>query len=285
MLRAEHLLKEAKELFIGVGLRSEHYPFFEKPIEENQHCLKWFEIISENYIDSYGRPRDILNLVRENNPISMHGVSLSIASHEGLNFDYLEKLKQLIKEVDPFLVSDHLCWTGSAHANLHNLLPFAYNEANLSMVSERIDQVQNSLGREMAIENLSAYFDYKESTFTEWDFIKELAKKSGCKLLLDINNIYVNSQNHDFDAKTYLDTIPLDQVAEIHLAGFSDMGDFLFDTHSKPVYPAVWDLFEHVIEKKSDIPVLIEWDEDIPDFRVLEDEAKKAIKIWEKFHG
>ncbi|MBP9674858.1 MAG: DUF692 domain-containing protein [Bacteriovoracaceae bacterium] len=272
-----------KNCHIGVGLRSCHYPYLEqKPATQ----VKWFEAISENYMDSFGRPRKILELIRADYPISLHGVSLSIGRlGEDLNFSYLEKLKNLIEIIDPFLISDHLCWTGASKANLHNLLPLSYDKETLNYVCERIQRVQDFLQRSILIENLSAYFDFKTSTYTEWDFLRKVAERSGCKLLLDINNIYVNAQNHKFDANIYLGAIPSSLVGEIHLAGFSDMGDYLFDTHSKPVYPEVWNLFSSYIQKSADIPILIEWDEDIPAFEILEAEGMKAKEIWEKYHA
>lgn len=267
---------------IGLGLRKEHYSFLEK--KPKIHA-RWFEVISENHLNSKGRPWQILEIMRRDFPLAFHGVSLSIASFAPLNFNYLEKLNEMIKSFDPFLVSDHLCFTGLPGANIHNLLPFPFNDQMLDHLIERIDQVQNFLGRKIALENLSAYIDFRESKYKEWEFIAKLLKHSDCNLLLDINNVYVNSQNHKFDPKIYIDAIPKDKVAEIHLAGFSDMGDFLFDTHSKPVYPEVWDLFSYAIKDLKNVPVLVEWDEDIPEYNVLEAEALKAKKIWEGYHA
>jgi uncharacterized protein len=273
-------MKKLQSNSIGLGLRTEHYSYVEENLDEIE--LDWFEVISENHFNSQGRPLDILDIVSEKFPISLHGVSMSIAAHENINIDYLNSLNMLIERYKPTIVSDHLCWTGNNKSNLHNLLPFAYNKQNLEHLSNKIDQVQTYLKREISFENLSAYFNYKASTMTEWEFIEQLAKGSGCKLLLDINNIYVNSVNHGFNARLFIDSIPFDKITHIHLAGFSDYEDFLFDSHSKPVYPEVWELYQYTIESKGCIPTLIEWDEDIPEFNILLDEAKKAKAIMDK---
>jgi uncharacterized protein len=261
---------------VGVGLRHTHFPYLS---ENTPSKIGWFEIITENFFQTRGRPFQILEKVRNDFPISMHGVSLSIGAKEELNLDYLKKVKELIDIIDPIMISDHLCWTGQAHRNLHNLLPLPYNEEGLNHVVSRIQKVQDYYQRPIAIENLSAYFTLKNSTYTEWEFLKEVAQRSGSSILLDINNIYVNSVNQEFDPKVYLDHIPMHLVSEIHLAGFSDMGTHLFDTHSMPVYPEVWELYRYKIAEKTSTPTLIEWDEDIPEFPILEAEAIKASTI------
>lgn len=257
----------------GVGLRHQHFPYL---IENPQTSVDWFEVISENFMKTRGYPFEVLQKIRKDYPISLHGVSMSIGSYSDLDKNYLNELKELIKEIDPFLVSDHLCFTGLKENNLHNLLPLPYNDETLDFLIPRINYVQDFLQREIAIENLSAYFSLNTSDYTEWDFLNTLSKKSGCKILLDINNIYVNSVNQKFDAYKYLDAIDDKNVAEIHLAGFSDMGNFLFDTHSTFVHNDVWQLYNYKTKTCSHAPTLIEWDEDIPDFNVLEDEMKKA---------
>lgn len=260
----------------GVGLRSTHFSFLEtKP----QIFAGWFEIISENFFRSRGRTREILEKLRSDYPISCHGVSLSIASHEDFDWNYLRDLKSFFLEIDPILISDHLCFTGLRENNLHNLLPFAYNAENLNHLSSRIDQVQNFFGRKMGFENLSAYFDYKNSTMTEWDFINELTKKTDCNLLLDLNNIFVNSHNQGFKTDDFLKVIPFDRIQQIHMAGFSERENFYFDTHSNPVYPELIELYKKVLAVKNDIPVLYEWDEDIPEFSVLEDQIKILSQV------
>lgn len=265
----------------GLGLRSPHYSYLEtSPVT----TAGWFEVISENYFRTEGRPRKILEKLREDYQIACHGVSLSIASYEDFDLNYLRDIKKFYHEIEPFQVSDHLCFTGFKKNNLHNLLPFAYNQENLQHLKERIDFAQNFLGCPIAWENLSAYFDYNNSTMTEWDFIKELALRTDCELLLDLNNIYVNSYNHQFDPHLFIEAIPFDRVKEIHMAGYSEHDGFYFDTHSKPLYPELLNLYKKVLTIKSDIPTLYEWDEDIPHFNILEDQLKTLESIW-KIHN
>ena len=265
---------------MGLGLRSPHYNFLEtKP----STTVGWFEVISENFFRTRGHPFKILEKIREDYPISCHGVSLSIGSYEEIDWQYLHDLKKFYQEIDPFLVSDHLCFTGLKNNNLHNLLPFAYNLENLNHIKERIDCVQNFLGRTLALENLSAYFDYKNSTMTEWDFISELTKTTQCDLLLDLNNLYVNSFNHMFNPNDFINTINFDRVKEIHLAGFSNQDGFYFDTHSNPLYPELIELYKLVLKIKNDIPVLFEWDECIPSFTILEQQIIEIRSVWENY--
>jgi hypothetical protein len=262
----------------GLGLRAPHYQFL---ITKPKTTVGWFEIISENFFKTKGRPRKILESIREDYPISCHGVSLSIGSYEDFDWQYLKDMKAFYQEIEPFQVSDHLCFTGLSNNVLHNLLPIAFNIENLNHLKERIDCVQNYLGRTLAFENLSAYFDYKNSTMSEWDFINELTKACQCDLLLDLNNIYVNSQNLAFDPTVYLEAINLDRVKEIHMAGFSTHNGFCFDTHSHPLYPELIKLYQWVLEKKSDIPVLFEWDDCIPEFQILEQQIIELREVWE----
>lgn len=258
---------------IGVGLRHKHFPFFENGGKSN---VDFFEIISENFMNTKGRPFEILNKLRQDFPVCMHGVSLSIAGVDDFSQDYLMKLKELEKTISPFVVSDHLCFTGVDGNNLHNLLPFSYTEKNLNRISERIKFVQNYLNRQMIFENLSAYFSLKDSEMSESEFLNRLCENTGCGILLDVNNLYVNSINQKFDPNIWLSKINFSNVKQIHLAGFTDFGDYLFDTHSNPVHQNVWSLYKDVIKKNIEIPVLIEWDENIPEFEILEEEAMKA---------
>jgi uncharacterized protein (UPF0276 family) len=270
----------------GIGLRHQHFSHLMNVLETKSSTIKvdWFEGITENFFDTEGRPLKVLERIRRDFPIGLHGVSLSIGSSEDLNMEYLKKVKRLYDRIDPMVTSDHLCWTGHKDRNLHNLLPIPYNDETLSYLVQRIQKVQDYLGRPLAIENLSAYFDLNNSTYKEWDFLCLLAQKSGCKILLDINNIFVNSVNHKFDPLIYVQSIPNELVSEIHLAGFTDMGTHLFDTHSCPVWPAVWDLFQTKIRTGLEVPVLVEWDEDIPDFEIVENEAMKAKSLCEANH-
>jgi uncharacterized protein (UPF0276 family) len=227
----------------------------------------------------------MLELIREDYPVALHGVSLSIASSEGLRQNYLDNLRDLVKRIDPFIISDHLCWTGLQQQNLHDLLPIPFTDEALNLIVDHVDQVQTCLGRQILLENVSTYLRVPEADWAEWDFLNELANRSGCRLLLDLNNLYVNAKNHQFDPYIFLEAIPTHVIGQIHLAGYTDMGTHLFDTHSKPVYPEVWDLFSSLIARAPEVPVLIEWDEDIPEFPQLEEEALKAAQIWRYHHG
>ncbi len=265
-----------------MGLRPTHYLYLE---ERPSTTVTWFEAISENYMDSEGRPLDMLEFMRQDFPVALHGVSLSIASADGVQPGYLQKLKRLKERIEPFIISDHLCWTGIRQANLHDLLPMPFTDEALSVVRDNVDRVQTTLGTQILLENVSTYMSFPESSYTEWEFLTRVAQESGCRILFDLNNLYVNARNHHFDLMTYLNAVPTELIGQIHLAGYTDMGSYLFDTHSKPVYPEVWDLFLRMIEHIPDAPVLIEWDDDIPEFQRLEEEAKKAAQIWESHHA
>ncbi len=267
---------------IGVGLRPTHYPYLERRPSTR---IRWFEAISENYMDSEGRPLDMLELIRRDYPVALHGVSLSIASAEGIRPQYLTRLKALKERIDPFIVSDHLCWTGTHASNLHDLLPFPFTQEALQVILDNVDHVQTTLGSSILLENVSTYLQLDEPDFTEWEFLALVAQRSGCRILLDVNNLYVNARNLRFDPMVYVNSLRLDLIGQIHLAGFTDLGTHLFDTHSRPVYPEVWELFTHIIARLADVPVLIEWDADIPEFPILEQEADKADRIWVQCHG
>ena len=264
--------------FVGVGLRPLHYPFI---LEHWPEEIDWFEAISENYMDTRGRPRTILRKVRERYPVALHGVSMSIASAHGVDRDYLRRLRELADEIQPFLVSDHLCWTGTPGNNLHDLLPFPYTEEFLKVVEQNVLRVQDVLGRSMVFENVSSYLSFPDSEMTEHAFLIELCQRTGCRMLLDVNNAWVNACNHAFEAEIFLDAVPQELIAQIHLAGPTDYGDFLFDTHSGEVPEKVWNLFKHLAPKLKNVPVLIEWDENIPDFPILALEASRARGLLE----
>jgi len=264
---------------IGVGLRTVHFPHL---LGKPKTALRWFEAISENYMDSQGRPLTVLESMRRDYPIALHGVSMSIGSVEGFRPGYLQRLKALADRIEPFVMSDHLCWTGTAQGNLHDLLPLPYTQEALDLVVGRIQQAQDFLKRPFLIENVSTYLTFPQSTYTEWDFLVEAARRSGCRILLDVNNVYVNAVNHGFDARTFLDKVPTELIGQVHLAGFTDMGTHLFDTHSRPVADPVWELFGHVAGRLGQTPVMIEWDEDVPEFPVLEAQAMKAAQIWKE---
>lgn len=261
---------------VGVGLRSVHFP---RLLERPRTPVRWFEAISENYMDSFGRPLEVLKKIREDHPVALHGVSLSIGGVEGPRPAYLKNLKRLIGAINPMLVTDHLCFTGAHASNVHDLLPLPYTEEAIKTVVSNVSKVQEFLGRSIALENVSSYLTYKASEMKEEDFLVAIAKRSGCKILLDVNNVYVSATNHGFKAEDYVDAIPSEMIAQLHLGGYSDMGTFLFDTHSRAPTDPVWELYRRVIRRVPAVPVLIEWDEAIPDWEGLEAQAVKAIGI------
>ena len=262
----------------GIGLRLDHFD----EIDEQQPNIPWFEILSDNYLIEGTKQRDYLYQFRENYPITFHGVGLSIGSTEPLNMDFLKSLKKLKNEVQPAWISDHLCWTSAHGVVTHDLIPLPYTESVVDHIVGRITQVQDFLGEQIVIENVSSYLQFKTTDMTEWDFINEVTRKSDCKLLLDINNIYVSSRNHQFNADQYLYAMPAERVAEMHLAGYEDRGTHLLDTHSRPVTDPVWELFTKAVKHLGDVPVLIEWDSDIPSLQRVIDEADKAKAIQQK---
>ena len=247
--------------------------------------MDWFEALSENFMDSGGRPIQILEAVRRRYPVALHGVSLSIGSSDTLNRGYLERLKALADRIDPVIVSDHLCWTSVDGENLHDLLPLPLTEEAVRHVASRVEQVQEFLGRRILLENVSTYVTYQHSTMPEWEFLREIAERSGCGILLDLNNIYVNAYNHQFDPSEYLDHIPGELVGQFHLAGHTDMGSYLFDTHSTPVIDAVWEMYRAALTRWGAVTTLIEWDEDIPPFPRLAEESDKARAIYVQVLG
>jgi uncharacterized protein (UPF0276 family) len=258
-----------------VGLRTEHYDV----ITQEWPRTDWFEAISENFMDSGGRPLRILEEVRRRYPVALHGVSLSIGSADPLNPRYLARLSALVDRIDPAIVSDHLCWTGVDGENLHDLLPLPFTEEAIRHVAGRVEQVQGFLKRRILLENISAYVTFRHSTMPEWEFLAAVAERSGCGILLDLNNLYVNAYNHQFDPHEYLRHIPGELVGQFHLAGHTDPGGYLFDTHSRPIIDAVWDLYREALAQWGPVATLIEWDEDIPPFPRLAEEAEKARAI------
>lgn len=259
----------------GVGLRTQHFPH----VWDGSARVDWFEVISENFMIQGGRPVAVLERARGLAPIVLHGVSLSIGSTDALNEDYLGALRALIARVEPAWVSDHLCWGSFGGHYAHDLLPLPYTEEALCHVVERVRVVQDRLGRQILIENVSSYLTYGHSVLTEWEFLSEVAARADCGLLLDVNNIYVSAVNHGFDPLTYLSGVPVGRVGQIHLAGHSDMGTHLLDTHSGPVSARVWDLYRAAVQRFGRVSTLIEWDEDVPPFEVLVAEAERARAI------
>jgi len=256
----------------GLGLRPQHY----NEILDGARRVDWFEAISENYMGPGGKPLHYVERVRAEYPLVLHGVSLSIGTTDPLNMDYLDGLKALAGRLQPMWMSDHLCWTGAHGRNMHDLLPLPYTEEALAHVAERVQRVQEHLGRELVLENVSSYVEFAHSTMTEWDFIAELAKRTGCGLLLDVNNIYVSAFNHGFDAQDFLSGIPKDRVRQIHLAGHSNMGTHIIDTHDAPVVDPVWRLYADALRRFGPVPTMIERDDNIPPFAELVEELDKA---------
>ncbi|MDE2490537.1 MAG: DUF692 domain-containing protein [Elusimicrobia bacterium] len=269
----------ADAAFVGVGLRSAHYP---RLLERPRTKVRWFEAISENYMGSEGRPLEVLLKMREDYPVALHGVSLSVGGVEGPRPGYLERLRRLIDRVDPLLVTDHLCFTGAHASNVHDLLPLPYTEEALKTVARNVARTQEALGRTIALENVSSYLAYRESEMSEREFLVEAARRSGCRILLDVNNAYVSAKNHGFSAEEYVDGVPAELVAQIHLGGYTDMGKFLFDTHSRAPTEPVWELYRRAIARLPGTPVLIEWDEDVPEWETLEAQAVRAARIAEE---
>jgi len=244
----------------GLGLRPDHYRDFlagPQPVD-------WLEIISENYMVPGGKPLAMLDTIRADYSVVMHGVSLSIGSDEPLDRDYLAQLKALEQRVEPLWISDHLCWTGINAHNSHDLLPLPYDAPALDCVVDNILRVQDYLGRRILIENPSSYVTFRSSDRSEWDFIAEMAERADCLLLLDVNNIYVSARNHGFDPHDYLAALPADRIQQVHLAGHSDMGDTVIDTHDAAVCDAVWDLYSRAIGLFGPVATMIERDDDIP---------------------
>ncbi|WP_027856739.1 MNIO family bufferin maturase [Marinobacterium jannaschii] len=260
---------------VGLGLRSCHY----QHILSHKPRVPWFEVMTDNYMGAGGQPHQYLEQIRQRYPVTFHGVGLSLGSAAPLNKEYLHRLKELVDIYQPAWVSEHLCWCASDEYNSHELLPLPYTELCARHLAERIDQVQNCLGQRLVVENLSSYVTFAESEMSEWEFVSLICQLADCDLLLDVNNVYVSATNHGFSAADYISGVPAKRVREIHLAGFEDQGDLLLDSHSRPVYDAVWDLYRQALERVGPVPTLIEWDNDIPGFEVLEAEAEKARAI------
>ena len=261
----------------GLGLRKEHY----ETVLAERPDIDWFEIISENYMVDGGKPLHYLDRIREHYPMVMHGVSMSIGSTEPLNKDYLKKLKTLIQRVEPAWFSDHLCWTGVEGINLHDLMPMPYTEEAIQHVVERVSQVQDYMGRQMLLENVSSYVSYGESQISEWEFLREIAERADCHILLDINNIFVSAFNHNFDPLTYLQAIPVDRVYQFHLAGHTQQEDIIIDTHDQPICDPVFELYDSAVQRFGRVSTMIERDDNIPPLDELLEELNQVRNIAE----
>jgi uncharacterized protein len=262
----------------GVGLRKEHFG----TILQERPEVAFFEAISENFMIDGGRPLQVLERVRRDYPVALHGVSMSLGSAEPVNPEYLRGLKRLVDRVSPAIVSDHLCWTGLGGHNSHDLLPVPRTEEAASLAAEKIRQVQNFLGRRILVENISTYIEHAASRLSEGDFLAAVADRADCGILLDVNNLYVNARNHGLDPERFLDWIPEGRVGQIHLAGHEDHGDLVIDTHDHPVCDPVWDLYRKAIARFGPVPTLIEWDAKVPAFDVVLAEARRAENVQRK---
>ena len=264
-------------LGFGLGLRTEHYD----AILSDKPPIDWLEIISENYMVDGGKPLHYLDRFRALYPMVMHGVSLSIGSCDPLDVDYLKRLKALAERVQPRWISDHLCWTGVAGKNLHDLMPLPYTEEAVHHVAGRVRQVQDYLGRQILLENVSSYVTYTQSAMTEWEFLSAIAEAADCLILLDVNNIYVSSSNHGYDPRTYLRSVPAARVRQFHLAGHTYNGNIIVDTHDQPIIGGVWELYAEAVRHFGPVSTMIERDANIPPLPELLAELDQARRIAE----
>jgi uncharacterized protein (UPF0276 family) len=276
---------EAPFLGVGVGLRPPHQQEILARGARSELRVDWFEAVSENHMVDGGRPLRVLDAVRELAPVALHGVSLNLGSVDPLDDGYLDALDALARRCEPAWISDHLCWTGVDAHQMHDLLPLPFTGEAIRHVASRIARVQDRLGRRIAIENVSSYVSFAADAMREWEFLVAVAEAADCGILLDVNNVFVSAHNHDFDARAYLDAIPPERVFQIHLAGHSEAGALLVDTHDHPVRDEVWRLYEHALALLGPVSTLIEWDDRIPSWDELEAEALRARAILERLFG
>ena len=262
----------------GIGLRSPHVA----EVRASRPPIGWLEVHSENYFVDGGTALAALEAIRADYPLSLHGVGLSLGSADPLDPGHLARLKRLAGRIQPAAISEHLCWSHVDGRHLNDLLPLPLTDEALALVCDRVDAVQSAVGRPLLVENVSAYLRFAEDTIAEWDFVAAVANRTGCKLLLDITNVYINAINHGFDPQAYLAAIPGKSVAEIHLAGYDAGGPCLVDTHGARVAQPVWDLYRAAIERYGPKPTLLEWDTDLPPLAVLLDEAAQAGTILDE---
>ncbi len=276
-------MNDFPHLGFGCGLRYPHHDTF---LQTPPATVGWLEVIAEGFLDwSDGRKLrsvEFLEEIRKNYPVALHGVSLNLGSTDPLDRQHLRKVKDLLQRVDAAWFSDHLCWTGVDNQNLHDLFPLPYTEEAIQVVSDNISRTQDFLGRRILIENVSSYITFASSTMPEWEFLAQVLQRADCGILLDINNIYVSSRNHGFNPHDFLRAIPRERIGQIHLAGHSDHGDYIVDTHDAAVCDAVWDLYRWATDELGSFTTMIEWDDKIPAWEVLEKEVLKARTIGEK---
>ena len=276
---------EAPFLGVGVGLRPAHQQEVLARGARGELHVDWFEALSENYMVAGGRPLRVLEAVRGLAPVALHGVSLNLGSVDPLDARYLSALEALVRRCEAAWVSDHLCWTGVDAHQLHDLLPLPFTQEAIAHLARRISRVQDGLGRRIAVENVSSYVGFSADAMPEWEFLVAVAEAADCGILLDVNNVFVSAHNHGFDPRTYLDAIPSGRVFQIHLAGHSEAGELLIDTHDHPVRDEVWRLYEHALRRLGPVSTLIEWDDRIPPWDELEAEALRARAILERLFG
>jgi uncharacterized protein (UPF0276 family) len=266
-----------KNLGHGIGFRPQHYSEW---LSSEVPDVDWVEVISENHFAKGGRPNAVLEKVRRDRPVVLHGVSLAIGSVDEIEPSYLQKLRELADRIEPAYVSDHLCWGRHQGRYAHDLLPLPYTEEALRLVVQRVRQVQDVLRRQFVLENVSSYVTYRESTMSEWEFIARLAEEADCGILLDVNNIYVSARNHGFDPREYIEGIPRDRVAQFHLAGHADKGDYLLDTHDAEVPRSVWDLYALAVQRfGKGVPALVEWDDHVPPLEEVVRQSRLAREL------
>jgi len=277
LLRKSLRMKRDKFSGFGIGLRPCHYA----DILQKCPAIDWFEVLTEDYLVDGGNPLYHLDRICELYPVALHGVSLSIGSTDPINFEYLAKLKQLMQRVQAMWVSDHLCWTGVNGVNLHDLMPLPQNEETVLHVAERVKRVQDYLGCQILLENVSSYVKYKASTMTEWEFLSEVVRRADCLILLDINNIYVNAFNHGFNPMDFINGVPVNRVKQFHLAGHTYCKTHIIDTHDDKVIPTVWELYHKALERFGAVATLIERDANIPSIDEMLSELNQAREIYE----
>ena len=275
-------MQKRQHLGHGVGLRSRH---FGELLEHGARGAAWFEVISENYFEPGGRPWAVLERLRREVPIVMHGVSLGVGNADGVRDEHLQLLRATAERIEPAWISDHLCWGAHGGHYAHDLWPLPYTEECLARVVENTVRTEEALGRSILLENVSSYVTFVHSEMTEWEFLVEVAQRSGCGILLDVNNVYVNAVNHGFDPAAYLEAIPTELVGQLHLAGHTDCQTHLLDNHVGPVPPVVWQLYARAVARFGCVPTLIEWDEEVPEYDVLLSEAQKAETIEREVLG
>jgi uncharacterized protein (UPF0276 family) len=272
-------LSETKDYGIGIGLRIPHY----RHILERKPVVDWFEIISENYMVDGGRPLQVLDQILDQYRVVQHGVSMYFGSAEPLNREHLKRLKALVRRTKTPWLTDHLCWGSVDGRYTHDLLPMPYTFEAARATAQKIREVRDFLETPIAVENVSSYAEYHVSEMTEWEFLSEVVEDADCGILLDVNNIYVSSQNHDFDPAAYVSAVPFERVVQIHIAGHSKFEKYILDTHDHPVIDPVWALYAQAIRRCGPTPTLLEWDDNIPSFDEVHTEALKANRYLRQF--